>query len=232
MNHAIRTFAVSPILICQLLGIVLRARRLPEPEGSRSGVLGQGPTLRLLILGDSSAAGVGVTTQESALSGQVISRLAPFARVEWALIARSGATTRRARELLKAKTAQFDVAILALGVNDVLRHTRLSRFRDAQTGLMQDLRERYGVRSLLVSSVPPLGAFPIFPVPLRTHLGGRARKLDRVLQEVCREQHARHIPFSIKPDACWLASDGLHPGRRLYEVWGARMAGLALEALS
>lgn len=227
-----RRLALSPILIFQLLSVALRTRRLPEPEGPRSGVLGQGTTLRLLILGDSSAAGVGVTTQDSALSGQVISRLAPFARVEWVLIARSGATTRRAQALLKATTAQFDVAILALGVNDVLRHTDLARFRDAQTGLMQDLRQRHGVHSLLVSSVPPLGAFPIFPLPLRTHLGARAQQLDCQLQEVCREQHARHIPFSIKPDADWLASDGLHPGHRLYEVWGARMAGLALEALS
>ncbi len=232
MTQGLGKFVLVPTLMLQLLRVALRTDRLPEPEGPRSGVLGQGQWLRLLILGDSSAAGVGVMTQNRALSGQVISKLAPCARVEWTLIARSGATTFRARKLLQGTRAQFDVAILALGVNDALRHTRLTRFRDAQSGLMQDLRLRHGVRCLLVSGVPPLGAFPVFPEPLRTHLGLRAQQLDDLLQEVCRVHGARHVPFAIEPQAHWLAHDGLHPGAALYEVWGARMAGLALEALS
>ena len=51
---------LSPVLVAQ--AVVTRARlpRLPEPEGQRHGVIGRGPLLRVLITGDSSAAGVGV----------------------------------------------------------------------------------------------------------------------------------------------------------------------------
>ena len=51
-----------------------RALRLPEAEGPRAGSAGEGPALRLLILGDSSAAGVGTTHQEEALLGQMRKR--------------------------------------------------------------------------------------------------------------------------------------------------------------
>ena len=51
---------------------------LPEPPGRRQGRLAErldGPPARLLLLGDSSAAGVGAPDQPSALSGQLLARL-------------------------------------------------------------------------------------------------------------------------------------------------------------
>ena len=57
--------ALSPLLVAQALRTRARVPRLPEAAGAREGVHGRGATrLRLLIAGDSSAAGVGVTTQE------------------------------------------------------------------------------------------------------------------------------------------------------------------------
>ena len=67
--------ALFPLFALQALWVVARAERLPEPPGPRSGVGGDGPDLRLLILGDSSAAGVGAERQEDALSGQLAARL-------------------------------------------------------------------------------------------------------------------------------------------------------------
>jgi hypothetical protein len=62
---------LAPLLIWQGLHVRKHALVLPEPAGPRSGTLGSGAPLRLLILGDSSAAGVGVAHQSEALSGQL-----------------------------------------------------------------------------------------------------------------------------------------------------------------
>ncbi|EEX09439.1 hypothetical protein SL1157_1477 [Ruegeria lacuscaerulensis ITI-1157] len=51
-----------PLLAAQALMVRQRALRLPEPSGPREGRQGRGPRLRLLIVGDSSAAGVGAGT--------------------------------------------------------------------------------------------------------------------------------------------------------------------------
>ena len=46
---------LSPLLVVQALLTRARLPRLPEADGEREGVLGDGPRLRLLITGDSSA---------------------------------------------------------------------------------------------------------------------------------------------------------------------------------
>ena len=52
-------FALAPLLVAQALRTRRVTPRLPEAAGERSGTQGEGPRLRLLVLGDSAAAGVG-----------------------------------------------------------------------------------------------------------------------------------------------------------------------------
>lgn len=217
-------------IAAQLALFAWRTERLREAAGLREGVTGSGPPLRLLVLGDSSAAGVGVGTQADALAGQVVAALSPRFAVQWQVVARSGVTSARALGMV-AQARACDVAITALGVNDVLRHTRDRRFARAQSALHKLLRTK-GARVILCSAVPPLGAFAAFSQPLRGHLGARAVKLDATLQQVCADTGAQHVPFDITPSPDWLARDGLHPSAKLYHHWGARMAGLVLRAVS
>ena len=65
-----------PVILLQALWVVIRAQKLPEASGSRTGSAGHGPPLRILIVGDSSAAGVGVDHLTDALPGQLEVRLA------------------------------------------------------------------------------------------------------------------------------------------------------------
>jgi lysophospholipase L1-like esterase len=209
----------------QLGAFVVRVPRLAEASGPRAG---RGTGLRVLILGDSSATGMGVATQDQALAGQVVSRLGG---VQWQLLARSGATTAQARIMLEG-AGRCDVAITALGVNDVLRHTRTKRFLAEQTALLHDLRAIHGARLVIASAVPPLGDFPTFPDPLNGYLGARALRLDQALQTACHATGAVHLPFDLTPSPEWLARDGLHPSAQLYAEWGRRIAGLVLREFS
>ena len=64
--------ALAPLLVAQALATRRRAPVLPEAEGPREGRVGRGAgALRLLIAGDSSAAGVGVAHQRDALAGHL-----------------------------------------------------------------------------------------------------------------------------------------------------------------
>ena len=72
---ALVTAILSPLLIQALL-LRKHALRLPEATGARQGSSGEGAPLRVLIIGDSSAAGVGVSTQHDALAGQLAIALA------------------------------------------------------------------------------------------------------------------------------------------------------------
>ncbi len=228
----LQDIALSPVYLAQALGFLVRVPRLPEAAGPRAGRIGQGPELRLLILGDSSGAGVGVAEQDHALTGQMLKHLSATHDVHWRLIARSGATTAGALAMLRAVDGRFDTAVLALGVNDVLRQTPRARFAARQSELMDRLQSTHGVTQILASAVPPLGAFEVVPMPLRAYFGHRARVLDAELQDVCKRMGAVHVPLDLDPAPHWLASDGLHPGAALYAEWGRRMAGLASRGVS
>ncbi|MEM8598518.1 MAG: SGNH/GDSL hydrolase family protein, partial [Bacteroidota bacterium] len=58
---------LGPVLLAQGKRVRRVALKLPEPPGDRESTVGNGPPLRLLVVGDSSAAGVGAETQDDAL---------------------------------------------------------------------------------------------------------------------------------------------------------------------
>ena len=102
---------LSPLLVAQAVHTRRRAPILPEATGARRGRVGGKGTpaapLRLLIVGDSSAAGVGVRTQQQALAGQLSRPLAQALgrTVRWQLVAKTGITTPEALGLLREQHA-------------------------------------------------------------------------------------------------------------------------------
>ena len=214
-SDGIRDDAVplGPVYLLQGRYVRRVTPRLPEAPGPRAGTLGAGSELRLLLLGDSAAAGVGAPSQEEALCGCLTSELAQSFRVSWALVARTGATTAgTARHLARTPAARFDVAVVSLGGNDVMGQRRLARWLQDADELAAVLRTRFGVRHLLFSGMPPMHAFPALPQPLRWYLGTRARRFDQALARwASRQPDCEHIPL-ILGDLRQFASTGCIPG--------------------
>ena len=226
-DHPLMRLALAPVCLAQGLAVRRQAARLPEAAGPRAGSLGRGPLLRLLILGDSSAAGVGVAHQDDALAGRLSGALAADFTVQWQLHARIGATTASTLDTLRGiDAAPFDAAVVALGVNDVARQVPLRRFLAKQQALAELLRARFGVRRAYLSGVPPMGRFPLLPQPLRGMLGARATRFDAALAETLHGQRQlRHIPLPEEAlDPALMAEDGFHPGPAIYRDWAAHLA--------
>lgn len=87
------TFGLLPSLLWQGYQVKKNTPRLAEASGERKGLIGQGQTLSILILGDSAAAGVGVQKQEDALLGALLSELKNHFTVRYQLEAKTGDTT-------------------------------------------------------------------------------------------------------------------------------------------
>ncbi len=210
-----------PLLVVQALQVRFRALKLPEAAGPRSGITGDGPVLRLLILGDSSAAGVGAAHQDQALSGQLVKRLAQTHRVTWCLRATTGHTTKDA--LLDLKTlgpGQFDVAVVALGVNDVTHAVPLAIWLRRQRRLIALLQNKFQVTHICLSGLPPLGDFPLLPHPLRWILGRQARRFDQNRRvHMANLPHVSITPLEFDLSVDHMAEDGFHPGPEVYAAW-------------
>ena len=219
-------YALAPMLAAQGLALRRRALRLPEPPGPRHGSEGKGPALSVLIAGDSSAAGVGAPHQSLALSGQLITRLALRARVTWRLEARTGDTTRACNTRLQAlPPARFDVAVLALGVNDVTTGLPCRVWLRRQQALHDLLRMKFGVRAIYASGLPPMGQFPLLPRSLKWVMGHEARRFDAALSDLAAAQpDLHHVPFDLPLDVGMMADDGFHPGPKIYGLWADALA--------
>ena len=226
LGYPLATLTLGPILYLQGSWVRRSIPRLPEPPGSRRGIAGSGPLLRLLIVGDSAAAGVGAAHQDEALLGRLVASLSAAFSVEWTLFARSGETTastlKRLREL---DAGPFDVAVTSLGVNDVTGGVSRRLWRRRQARLRQILRGSFGVTRILACGLPPMHGFPALPQPLRWWLGVRAREFDRDLaQDIEAENRVSFLNLRFTEDMSLMAADGFHPGPGVYSEWGRRAA--------
>jgi lysophospholipase L1-like esterase len=223
---------MGPVMLLQGLWVRARTPRLPEAQGLRVGRTGAGPPLSLLVLGDSSAAGVGVATQSQALLGQLTQRLAANHHVRYRLAARTGATTRSTlTALAEMGDAPADVIVTALGVNDLTSGIEIDAWLADQEKLIDGLQAKCRPRLILISGLPPVGRFPALPEPLRGYLGAGARAFDAALAELAQSRGLRFLPLDFKMDPSQMASDGFHPGADIYREWGRRAAAVIGAAL-
>ena len=224
-------FALFPLLAIQALYVIRSALVLPEPEGPRTGQTGTGQTgtgkpLRLLLLGDSSVAGVGASHQSQALSGQLPPLLAEHHLVSWQLTAQTGATSASTLQTLEALPEQsFDVVFIGLGVNDVTRLVSPKTWLKRQRELHALLRSRFQAKLILRSGLPPMHHFPLLPQPLRHILGADAKRLDTALGKLCAQDVALcYIPLDLPFEPKYIASDGFHPSEEAYAKWAQLIA--------
>ena len=222
--------ALGPVLLPQSRRLRRNALRLLEAAGPRAGQVGVGgPALRLLVVGDSSAAGVGVADQAQALALPLAQRLNTRlgTTVSWQLVAQTGVNTADARALLKQSDLRpADVVVTALGVNDVSAQTSATAFVNQTALLWSELQQLTGARWAVFSGLPPMHLLTAVPHPLRWYLGRHAAWLDAAVRQWAHGQGLGYCALQWTSDAALLADDGFHPGPALYPQWCDRLAEL------
>ena len=218
-----------PVLLPMAVYTRRRALRLPEAAGPQQGLSGAalaGSPLRLLLLGESTVAGVGVDCQAQALAGQLALALVEQQQcaVAWQACGENGITAVQAQQRLlpQALASQADLVLLVFGVNDT---THLSSLRAWHQALEQMTRalQAQGAQ-VAFTSVPPLQHFAALPWLLRQMLGLRGALLDRHLRRLAGRLGARHCAVELEFAREYLAIDGYHPSALGYRVWAQGLA--------
>jgi len=217
---------LSPLLVAQALATRRRALVLPEAAGPREGRLGprEGRAVRVLIAGDSSAAGVGVMHQRDAVAGHLVITLQHRLRrpIEWVLCARSGLTTGQLHALLQAgPPPAVDIAVVVTGVNDVIDQVPSARAVQHRAAIADWLLDHGLARHVVFAPLPPIGRFPLLPQPLRRVLGADALRHDEALARwASGRQNVSHLGIELDLSAETMAEDGFHPGEPVYRACG------------
>lgn len=223
---------LSPLLRRQGRQLRHSTARLPDPPGPRTGCcLGQFPDrpLRLLVVGESTALGVGVVDTRASLAPRLAARLAASSTraVSWTIIGRTGATAARIPPLLPPRIGdRFDLVIVLLGVNDTLHLTSRRVWRRSIAGLCEALTTRLAPAALVVAVGPPdLRQFTALPQPLRGIMAWHAAALDRDLHRMAASPGPlTHVPTPPLEGPAMFAADRFHPSGYAYQRWADHIA--------
>jgi len=224
-------YVLTPVLIYQ--GMVLRRRipRLPEAADPAGTCAGAGPAVRLAVLGDSTAAGVGAARHRDALAGMLGAAVAGRTgrAVSWRAVARSGATSRTARDLVPGLVDggwRPDVVVVVVGVNDLKNLRRLRDWDRDVPALLAAIDERSGKVPVIICGMAPVSRFPALPQQMRAVMALRARAMDHVLRRLAGDRHVPVDPQIIGNG--FFAEDGFHPSSSGYRAWAGQLAGPAV----
>lgn len=218
----------SPFLYMQGQYARKKIGTLPGAEGDERGTTsGTGEPLKLLVIGESTVAGIGIPTHRAGLSGQFSEALAAkFGRpVEWLAIGKNGVTARRTIEELfpQIPNEHFDFVLFGVGGNDVLKLSTPVGWRRSMTELLGMMRERYPSATMFMTNAPAVHLSPALPQPIKLILGSLSLMHDRNSREFTREWervYYFHRPDEV-PDDFFV--DGIHPSESGYTVWSQRM---------
>lgn len=216
------TALLSPILLYQGKRARRVTPRLPEASGETSGQYGEGtPEFRLQVIGESTAAGVGVETHSNGLASQLALRLHERTgkTIGWQTFGVNGIRLGNLLQTLASENLPAaDAVLLSMGVNDTTGFTSRAQFRrhlNTLHGAIAPLSRA----PITLLSVPPMEKFTALPSPLRHIMGWRARQLDRIYQELAERAPTdfRYLKYPTVEDPTLLASDGYHPSQRGYQ---------------
>lgn len=204
---------------------------LPDAAGERQGQVGDGDSesaAKLLVIGESTVAGLGARDHDHALTGQFAKYLSEYLNgpVKWHVIGKSGVTARQTvRELVpQMPNEQFDYVLVGLGGNDVMKLSSPRRWRRDMTELLAILKNKNPGAVIFISNCPMIIASPVIPWPskqLLWHLSqmhnANTREFTREMEKVFYYPQPADVPLE------GFFADGIHPSEQGYSDWAAAM---------
>ena len=227
-----------PVYVWQGLGVRRRSLRLEPPVHNgwvRAGEKSGKKPLSILLIGDSSAAGVGARKIENSLGGELPGILHDLTKrpVNLRIAGSNSATSAQIRDYVVPHLPHqtYDYICLNIGTNDAKNFHRGNTFCKNFGTLIYALRTRFPEARIIWSGVLDMKDIPALPSPLNSILGIRSRIINRNGQVLCRERGALapEPEWSVIPEN--FAVDGFHASEKGYREWaenlGAYIAELA-----
>lgn len=218
----------APFLYLQGQYVRRKIGILPDARGAKSGETGAGKeTAKLLVIGESTVAGLGARTHAKGLAGQFAEFLSQKVnkKIRWFVIGKSGVTARRAiSELVPQIPAEkFDYVMVGLGGNDVLKLSSPRKWRRDMTEFLKIIKEKNPGAIIFITNAPAVHLSPVLPQPIRFLLGNLSKLHDKNSREFTAEM--KNVRYFHRPDQITegFFADGIHPSEKGYTDWSQRM---------
>jgi lysophospholipase L1-like esterase len=220
---------LAPLLYIQGRITRWKVGTLPDAAGEKYGTYGVGDrAAKLLVIGESTVAGLGARNHELALAGQFAKQLSEHLNrpVEWHVLGKNGVTARRTIDDLvpQIPDRQFDHILLGIGGNDVMKLSSPVTWRRDMIELLGILRSKNSEAVIFITNCPMIVASPIMPFPIKPILWTLSRMHDANIREfTCEMDRVFYYPQPVDVDFNGFFADGIHPSEQGYADWAAAM---------
>lgn len=240
---ALISIPLLPLMYLQGRKVRASVPRLSEaagPEGECKCDKDSNRIIRLLTLGESTIAGVGVNTHEEGFTGTLANELSRLfkANVNWKVYARSGYTARKVLDKVipNILEKEADLIVIGLGANDAFTLNRPHRWKVEVRQLIEALKQKFPSALIVFCNMPPIKEFPAFTPLIKFVVGNLVELLGEELDDLtagygnvyyCNEvvkldNWIRR--FDLKMEKAAFFSDGVHPSLLTYQIWAKDVA--------
>ena len=228
------TWLAFPVYVWQGLGVRRRTTRMLPAKGPvRHRIDGAKPELRLLVLGDSSAASVGIEQSEQGIAATLAHLIAAQTgrAVVWRAAGFNSATSGQinAHVLPNLAAEDWTHIVLSIGTNDMKNFHSVPRFKRDFGGLLYGLRAKWPEARVVWSPIVDMTRVPALPPMLGKILEIRAQAFNDKGRALCFERGAapaERLPI-LDPDAGF-STDGFHASAAGYQAWAEHLLPVLL----
>lgn len=227
MRAAVRIPSAALLLLLLLACGTTADRRQPRRAPSAVETFGSGDALHYLVLGDSTAVGVGGTYANGIAVASARHLAASGRRVVMKNVGVSGAQMAdvRREQLPRVGGFRADVVLLAAGANDV---THLTTARSLERDLRRVIEALVAINPevrIVMTGAPDMSTPPRIPRLLQGLAGWRTKVLNRVFRAQAERARVTFAPIAehtgplFERDETLFDRDQFHPNDRGYATW-------------
>ncbi|MEM9677144.1 MAG: SGNH/GDSL hydrolase family protein [Pseudomonadota bacterium] len=233
MSHpfliSVLSWLCLPIYVVQGLQTRARSLRLSPAAGPRSGTAGDGvPTIKLMTLGDSSAAAVGIDHTKGALAVQLAELLAKknSTSVAWHISGHNSAVSSQLWQAVvpNLEPADYTHILIMVGANDMKNWHSVGTFKREFGTLLYAVRARFPEAKIYWSQFIDMTRVPTLPPQLAKVLNLRRALLNRKGAQLCVERGVVCLPPLPGILAEGFCRDGFHASEVGYAAWAQHVA--------
>lgn len=189
---------------------------------------GKGEPISILVIGDSTAAGIGVDKFEEAVAGRLpyLLKEKTGKPVRVKTSGHSSATSKTLRDFVVPNLIdeEYDYVFLSVGTNDAKNFHTGRQFCKNFSGLLNACQAKFTGAKIIWSGVVDMTGMPVLPSPLNKILGIRSRIIVKNGRTLCHERGALSPTSKWQPIKENFSKDGFHASSKGYLAWADELA--------